>query len=128
MDRIIFFDGVCGLCNAFVDFVMARDRGGFFRFATLQGETAAERLGPDRGDLRTVVLIEGPVHYHKSEAALRIIAGLGGAWSAARLMLLLPRGLRDRGYDFVAAHRYRWFGKKDACRMPTAGELARFLP
>lgn len=128
MDRIVYFDGVCGLCNGFVDFVMARDHGRVHRFATLQGETAKEKLGQDQGDLRTVVLVEGPVHYHKSDAALRIIAALGGAWSAARLLLLLPRGLRDWGYDFVAANRYRWFGRKDACRMPTAGERARFLP
>lgn len=128
MDRIVFFDGVCGLCNAFVDFVMARDRGGIFRFATLQGDTAAEKLGQDRGDLRTVVLVEGPIHYHKSDAALRIIADLGGVWTAARLLLLLPRFLRDWGYDFVAANRYRWFGKKDSCRIPTPGERARFLP
>lgn len=107
---------------------MSRDHGRVHRFATLQGETAKEKLGQDHGNPRTVVLVEGPVRYQKSDAALRIIAGLGGVWTAARLLLLLPRRLRDWGYDLVAANRYRWFGKKDACRMPTAGEQARFLP
>lgn len=135
---IIFFDGVCGLCDRFVDFVIARDRKGVFRFAPLQGETAAARFGsqgPQRSQgshstdaPSTVLLAEGPVLKARSDATLRILARLGGPWRLAGLLLLIPRTLRDGAYDFVAARRYRWFGKKESCRMPTPEERGRFLP
>lgn len=129
---IIFFDGVCGLCDRFVDFVIARDRKGVFRFAPLQGETAAARFGsqgPHSTDAPpTVLLAEGSVLKARSDATLRILAGLGGPWRLAGLLLLVPRTLRDGAYDFVAARRYRWFGKKESCRLPTPEERGRFLP
>ncbi|HEV8001872.1 MAG TPA: DCC1-like thiol-disulfide oxidoreductase family protein [Planctomycetaceae bacterium] len=126
---VIFFDGVCGLCNRFIDFVIARDRAGVFRFATLQGETARERLPAADLDLNTMVLWEGQGILRKSTAAARILIGLGGVWALCGTALgLVPRPLRDVGYSFVARNRYRIFGKKETCRMPTAAERARFLP
>lgn len=135
---IIFFDGVCGLCDRFVDFVIARDRKGVYRFAPLQGETYAAHFGsqglrgsqgpPSTDAPSTVLLAEGPVLKARSDATLRILAGLGGPWRLAGLLLLIPRTLRDGVYDFVAARRYRWFGKKESCRLPTPEERGRFLP
>jgi predicted DCC family thiol-disulfide oxidoreductase YuxK len=126
---IIFFDGVCGLCNRFIDFVIARDRAGLFRFATLQGETARERLPEADLDLNTMVLWEEQGILRKSTAAARILTRLGGVWGwCGTALRLVPRPLRDVGYSFVARNRYRIFGKKVTCRMPSAAERARFLP
>jgi predicted DCC family thiol-disulfide oxidoreductase YuxK len=127
---VIFFDGVCGLCNRFVDFVMRRDTKGVFRFAPLQGETARGRL-PD-GDVReinTMVLCDEQGIFRKSTAAVRILTRLGGIWRiVGGTLRLVPRPLRDAGYSLVARYRYAVFGKKETCRMPTLAERARFLP
>jgi predicted DCC family thiol-disulfide oxidoreductase YuxK len=127
---VIFFDGVCGLCNRFVDFVIARDAAGVFRFAPLQGETARERLPEaDVRDVNTMVLWEGQGIFRKSTAAVRILARLGGRWRIlGRALSFVPRPLRDAGYSLIARFRYSLFGKKDTCRMPTPAERARFLP
>lgn len=137
---IVFFDGVCALCNGFADFVMARDRAGHFRIAALQGETALAMGAmeaqpklptPAEGDsdpMRSILLWDGGRWYRKSEAALRVVAGLDGAWKLSRPLLWIPRNLRDTVYDFIARNRYRWFGKREACRMPTPSERERFLP
>lgn len=135
---ILFFDGVCGLCNGMVDFLMSRDREGRFRFATLQGETAARLLSQagiggasaeDPGEwMRSLVLWqEGRIH-RKSEAVIRVAMEMGGIWRLAAAGRLLPAGFRDFLYDAVARNRYRWFGKRAACRMPKPEERARFLP
>ena len=126
---IVFFDGVCGLCNAVVDVLLRADRRQILRFAPLQGETAARllRLGP--GDtLDTIRLLDERGAHDKSTAALRICGHLGGPWHLARALWLIPRPWRDLVYGWVARNRYAWFGKKTACRLPTAAERARFLP
>jgi predicted DCC family thiol-disulfide oxidoreductase YuxK len=127
---VVFFDGVCGLCNRFVDFVIRHDSGGAFRFAPLQGETAHEHLTEaDVRDLKTFVLLDGEGTYRKSTAVLRVLGRLGGFWRAvATVLWLVPRPLRDVGYACVARHRYAIFGKKEACRLPTLAERGRFLP
>ncbi len=128
------------MCNGFADFAMARDRRGRIRIAALQGETAeamgAAREAPparDAGEgvsdpLRSMLWWEGGRWYRKSDAALRAIASLDGPWKLARALLWAPRSVRDAAYDFVARNRYRWFGKRAACRMPKPAERARFLP
>src|SRR5579872_1259173 len=127
---VIFFDGVCGLCNHWIDFVAARDHKRQFRFAPLQGETARDWLHLDAAQsLNSVVLLDGSGIYHKSDAVWRMLVALGGVsrifgWS----LRLVPRPIRNWGYDFVARHRYRWFGRKESCRLPTPDERARFLP
>jgi predicted DCC family thiol-disulfide oxidoreductase YuxK len=129
-EPVIFFDGFCGLCNRFVDFVIQRDPLGIFHFAPLQGETARQHLPED--DLRniqTMVLADGQGVFRKSTAAVRILGRLGGFWGAVgRLLRFVPRPLRDAGYSLVARNRYAIFGKKETCRIPTAAERARFLP
>lgn len=127
---VVFFDGVCGLCNRFVDFVLPRDRRETFRFAPLQGETAREMLrGDDAQSLNSVVLRTGSGEYRHSSAVVRILWGLGGVWKvAAALLWVVPAPLRDVGYRLVARNRYRLFGRKEACRMPSAEERRRFLP
>jgi predicted DCC family thiol-disulfide oxidoreductase YuxK len=127
---VIFFDGVCGLCNRFVDFVLRRDPGGHFQFAPLQGKTAAERLAPaDITDLKTVVVVDGNGTYRKSAAIIRVLRGLGGLWRlVGSLFWVVPRPIRDLGYSWIANNRYAIFGKRETCRMPSPGERARFLP
>ncbi len=127
---VVFFDGVCGLCNRFVDFVLRRDPKGLFLFSPLQGETAARRLDTaDIADLKTVVVFDGDRAYRKSAAVIRVLGRLGGFWrAAAGLMWIVPRPIRDLGYSWIANNRYAIFGKKETCRLPTAEERSRFLP
>ena len=135
--NVVFFDGVCGLCNRFVDFVLSRDRRGAIRFAPLQGETAkrrpnAECREPNAIDstFSTVVWSDSRgAEFLRSAAAVRVLWQLGGVWwLIGWLLWLIPLPLRDLGYRVIAANRYRLFGKKETCRMPTAAERARFLP
>ena len=127
---ILFFDGVCGLCNRSVDFALARDRRQRLLFAPLQGETARERLDQsDVASLQTVVLADARGVHRRSSAVVRVLWLLGGLWCVVGTLLwLIPRPLRDLGYKLVARYRYRWFGRKETCRMPTPAERARFLP
>jgi predicted DCC family thiol-disulfide oxidoreductase YuxK len=134
---ILFFDGVCGLCNGFVDFVIARDPQSHFRFAPLQGKIAEPVLQQfqnqtghplsEKGELRSFLLKDGDHLYWKSEAVLIAVQQLGGFWGMARWLRYLPVELRNAVYDFVAKNRYRWFGKKEVCRMPAPAERERFL-
>ncbi|MFN8634914.1 MAG: thiol-disulfide oxidoreductase DCC family protein [Chloroflexota bacterium] len=135
MDRqsgpIVFFDGVCGLCNGSVDWLMARDRRAVLRFAPLQGETAQRTLGPLDDDPETwsMVLVDETGRYRRSDAAIKIVEYLGGPWAiAGRVIGIVPRGLRDAGYRWIARNRYRWFGQHETCRIPTPEERSRFLP
>ncbi len=142
-DAIVFFDGLCGLCNSFVDFTLARDRSARFRFSPLQGETFTVRLektprsvgGPHTNEnsphadrLASIVFWDGEQAHMKSEAVLRVVECLGGGWTLARTLRLVPRPLRDSVYDYVANNRYRWFGKRETCRLPSREEMDRFLP
>jgi predicted DCC family thiol-disulfide oxidoreductase YuxK len=125
----LFFDGVCGLCNRFVDFVLKHDRQGRVLLAPLQGSTAASLLTEDvvRG-LDTVVFLDGERCHLRSSAIVRIFWRLGGPWIIpGTLLWLIPKPLRDLGYKIVARSRYRLFGRKETCRLPTPAERARFL-
>ena len=130
LSPVILFDGVCNLCNGFVQFVIARDPAARFHFAALQSESARRLLArvdglgevPD-----SVVLVDRGRIYTRSSAALRIARGLPFPWSLARALIVVPRPLRDWVYDRVARHRYRWFGRKDTCMVPTPDVRARFL-
>lgn len=125
-ERIVLFDGVCNLCNGFVQFVLKRDPRGRFRFASLQSDSARQLLGPD-GPRETIVLLEAGKMYVRSAAALRIARGLRFPWPLLVIFAVIPRPLRDRLYDWVARNRYRWFGKRDACMLPTPQMRGRFL-
>lgn len=147
---ILFFDGVCGLCNRFVDLMLRADKRGRYRYAPLQGETAQRLLGPqaqagdretgDRpldssqasgpqaGDPQSFVFLEKDKRYEQSNAVLLALSGLGGTWRLISLLYVFPRPLRDFVYRIVARNRYRWFGRRDECRLPTPEERDRFLP
>jgi len=127
---ILFFDGVCGLCNRSVDFILTRDPLGRFKFAPLQGETARQLLLPaDFENLNSLVLWVDGRTYRKSAAVVRVLWRLSPLWKCLGTALwCIPLPLRNLGYLLVARSRYRLFGKHDACRMPTAEERLRFLP
>lgn len=127
---IVYFDGVCGLCNRSVDFILRRDQQARFQFAPLQGETAASRLPEaDRRQLSSLVLETPQGLFRRSSAVVRILRRLGGVWwLAGSLLWLIPRPLRDCCYSLVAGNRYRLFGQKETCRLPTPEEAGRLLP
>jgi len=133
---IILYDGVCGLCNSLVQFLLKRDKQGHLRFASLQSDFAArvlQRHGIDSKDLDTVQVIEnyeqpGERVLQRSDAILRAGRELGGFWSvSAAAGKVIPRALRDVIYRFVARNRYRVFGKYDTCMLPEPNQRSRFL-
>lgn len=127
--RVVYFDGVCGLCNGFVDRLIRCDRRRMLRFAPLQGVTARDRLGATAlAATDTLIYERDGVLFQRSDGVLRIAADVGGVLRLLLVFRLLPRAVRDRGYDFVARNRYRWFGRRDTCRLPTPEEVGVFLP
>lgn len=128
---IVLYDGVCGLCNRLVKFIVARDRRGRFRFAALQGETGQallRRHGLPTGDFDSAALVEDGRVYLRSAAVVRIMCGLGGVWRVFGIARVIPPRLLDVAYDAVARSRYRFFGRSDACVLPPPEIRARFLP
>lgn len=126
---IVYFDGVCGLCNHTVNWLLQRDASRKLRFAPLQGETARLCVPPEiREHLSTLVFQRDGQTYIRSGAVSRILLTLGGKWWLAGMLLwIIPFPLRDVGYRIVSKLRYRLFGKHDACRLPTPDERAVFL-
>jgi predicted DCC family thiol-disulfide oxidoreductase YuxK len=123
---IVFFDGICGLCNSFIEFLFIEDRHNILLFSTLQGESAKELN--INNNLESIVLYDNKQLFYKSDAIIRILSSIGGIWRLAIIARLLPRGLRDGLYYLIATNRYSWFGKKESCPIPTKEEQARFLP
>lgn len=129
-ERIVFFDGVCGLCNRAVDRLLQIDRRKkLLRFAPLQGETAHKRLPAGMADAMTtaVYLRDGEV-LRGSDATLQIMIDFGGWRKLYRLLRVFPRSWHEAVYHWVARNRYRWFKQSEACRLPTPEERERFLP
>ncbi len=125
---VVFFDGVCNLCNGFINYLMKLDSRDRLRFGSLQGEAAHELLGAEADALASLVVVRDGEVYRESEALLQIGLALGGIHAlGARTARVLPRGLRDFIYRSIARNRYSLFGKRDTCRMPTAEERGRFL-
>ena len=125
-ESVVLFDGVCNLCNGAVQFILARDPRQRFRFASLQSE-AARRLVKGGVPAEAIVLIEAGKTYIKSAAALRIARGLRFPWPLLFALVVVPRFLRDLVYEWVARNRYRWFGKRDQCMVPTPQMRGRFI-
>jgi predicted DCC family thiol-disulfide oxidoreductase YuxK len=127
---VILFDGVCNLCNGAINFVLRHDKKGIFRFASLQSD-AGQRLltanGIDASELNSFFLVEKGKVYKKSAAALRVINYFAWYWKELQILRIVPYFLRDAIYDFVAANRYKWFGKSDQCMVPTPDLQKRFL-
>lgn len=128
MEPVIFFDGYCGLCNGFVDFIIAVDKKEKFRFSPLQSEYAKKNLPSSfTQDVKSVVVqIDGKT-YQKSEAVLAVMEELGGVWKLTSAFGILPLPIMNKAYDLVAANRYKMFGKKDTCRLPGPQERLRFI-
>ena len=132
---VILYDGVCGLCDRSVRFVLRHDQRGFFRFAALQGHFAAKALahhGKDAAQLEAMCVIAGEKSRPeellcKSDATIFVLRQLNWPWKAAVLLKIVPRGLRDRAYDWIARRRYRILGKLEQCPTPSAAERDRFI-
>ena len=126
---LILFDGVCNLCNGWVNFVIDRDPDGRFIFGALQSDEARDylSLANDREALDSIVLIDAEGVFVRSSAVLRISEGLNGAWPMLRTFRIVPGPLRDAIYDLIARHRYSWFGRRETCRVPTPELSTRFL-
>ncbi|MFD2572588.1 thiol-disulfide oxidoreductase DCC family protein [Spirosoma soli] len=127
---LVLFDGVCNLCNSAVTFIIERDPKAQFRFASLQsdvGQDMLQRLGRSTNQFDSFVLWENGRFYERSTAALRIARQLSGVWPLLYGFIIVPKPIRDGVYRFVARNRYRWFGKRDACMMPTPALKARFI-
>ena len=130
MSGTILFDGVCNLCNGFVQFVIKRDPKGGFRFGALSSEPARQVLkdaGIHESIPDSIVLVQDGQVYFRSDAPLRIVRGLAFPWPLFAVYAMVPREIRDRVYDFIAAHRYRWFGRRDVCMVPTPELKNRFV-
>ncbi|MEL6305418.1 MAG: thiol-disulfide oxidoreductase DCC family protein [Bacteroidota bacterium] len=129
--KLILFDGVCNLCNGAIQFVIKRDKKDTFRYAALQSDIGTQLMqerGIDPSKMDSIILIEpGVAYFSKSDAALRIGQDFGGLWKALALLTWIPRPIRDGIYDLIAKNRYRWFGRKDACMIPTPELQAKFL-
>ena len=119
--KIIMFDGVCNLCNGFVQFVIQRDQHAVFKFKPLQDATS------DDTDLQSIILVKDGDNLSKSKAFLEIVRNLHGFWPYLYLTIIIPRPIRDAVYVFVANNRYKWFGKQDTCMIPTKELKDRFL-
>ncbi|NKB23153.1 MAG: DUF393 domain-containing protein [Kiritimatiellae bacterium] len=127
---IILFDGVCNLCTASVHFIIKRDPRNRFRFCPLQSSTGQGLLvqyNLPQHEINTIVLIHGERCYTKSAAGLEIVRGLKGLWPLLYVFVIIPPCIRDRIYGFIAKNRYRWFGRKETCVMPSPEMRQRFL-
>jgi predicted DCC family thiol-disulfide oxidoreductase YuxK len=126
---VVFFDGVCHLCNASVNFLMRIDKRKKLRYAPLQGKTAGALI--PTGVLSandTVIYLRNTKFLQRSDAVLWMLYDSAWYFKWILIFLLIPRALRDRIYKWIAANRYRWFGKNDTCRIPAENEKHLFLP
>ncbi len=128
--KIILFDGVCNLCNSSINFVIKRDRKDVFRFTALQEEVGRgliDKYGIDPSNTDSIILIENNKAYIKSSAALRIAKSMSGGYPLLFIFMVIPKFIRNWVYDFVARNRYKWYGKKESCMIPTPELKAKFL-
>jgi predicted DCC family thiol-disulfide oxidoreductase YuxK len=129
-EQILLFDGVCQFCNDTVQFIIRHDIRETFKFAALQSTIGQELLRKHSlptNDFDTVVLIKNNSIYTKSTAKLHVFLGLGGLWSILYLFVIIPKPLRDGIYNLIAKNRYKWFGKKNKCMIPSPEIRKRFL-
>lgn len=129
--KIVLFDGVCNLCDNAIQYVIKHDKKDIFRFVPLQSDLGKEILSYlkiDRSKTDSIILYEpGQAYFYKSDAALEILNELGGFLKWSVIFKVIPSGLRNPIYDYVARNRYKWYGKKDACMIPTPELKAKFL-
>ncbi|MCW5519370.1 thiol-disulfide oxidoreductase DCC family protein [Aureitalea sp. L0-47] len=128
--KIVLFDGVCNLCNGAVIFMIGKDKDDRFRFTSLQeetGRTIIKQYGIDTKKIDSIILIDNGKAYVKSTAALRIALYLKGMWPLLHGFLIFPKFIRDFVYDIIAKYRYKWFGKKESCMIPTPELKNKFI-
>ena len=127
---VLYFDGVCNLCSAAVQFIIRHDKHQLFLFSALQseaGQKALEHFPEAREKTGSLILAYDGKYYSRSSAALHTARLLGGGWSLFYGFIILPRFIRDAMYDFISRNRYQWFGKKDSCMIPTPELAKRFI-
>ena len=131
MDKpVVLFDGVCNLCDSAVQFIIKHDKKNNFLFASLQSETGQKLLQQYNlplSDFNSFILIQNNRPYTKSTGALKVAKKLNALWPILYLFIIVPKFIRDGVYNWVAKNRYKWFGKKDECMIPTQQLKARFL-
>ena len=129
LNKIVLFDGVCNFCESSVQFIIKHDKSNSLKFASLQSNLGQELLTKYNmpKELEGVVFIENNKAYYKSAAALRIARYFGGFWRGLLIFGILPTFITDFGYDIIAKNRYKWFGKKESCMIPTPEVRSRFL-
>lgn len=127
-NAIVLFDGVCNFCNSSINFIIKRDKKRYFNFAPLQSDIAQKLVGDKTKPMpESVILIEDGKSYDRSSAALRIAKKLDGLWPVLYVFILLPKPIRDWVYNLIGRNRYKWFGKTEACMIPTPEVRSRFL-
>lgn len=127
---MILFDGVCNFCNAMVNFIIRQDKRNIFLFAALQsasGKKLLEQHHIDWKDNDSFILVEQDKAYQRSGAALKLYQKLPWYWKWTQIFWVFPRFIRDGVYNFIARNRYRWFGKKETCMIPSAAVREKFL-
>ncbi len=127
---LVLFDGVCNLCNSSVQFIIKRDTKAYFSFSSIQDistEVYPDLLNQQQLNLESILLVENNKLYKRSTAALRIVRKLNGLWPILYAFIILPKFIRDPLYNYIARNRYRWFGKKDQCMIPSPEIQSRFL-
>jgi predicted DCC family thiol-disulfide oxidoreductase YuxK len=127
---VILFDGVCNFCNGLMNFVIRQDKKRVFRFAALQSEAGKNILQQHNlstQDFDSFVLIDKNRVFKKSSASLKVMSRLPWYWKPAQILWIIPLFIRNAVYDFVARNRYKWFGKKEQCMVPTPEIRGRFL-
>ncbi|KAB1071271.1 DUF393 domain-containing protein [Tamlana haliotis] len=132
-ENIVFFDGVCNLCNGFINFVISRDKNGTIYYATLQSDFAKSTLKDEfiqenTSDFSTIYFYTNNTLYTKSSAVLRVFSKLSPSYAIfAKVLMIIPEFIRDGLYSFIAKNRYVFFGKKSTCRIPTENERKQFI-
>lgn len=128
--NIVLFDGICNFCNSSVNLIIDKDKDNKFKFAALQSDAGIElqkKFGLNPDNLKTFILIEDNKYYTKTTAALRVARDLKFPWNLSYIFIIIPPFIRNIAYNIIARYRYKWFGKRDACRIPTPEESAKFL-
>ncbi|MDD5361968.1 MAG: thiol-disulfide oxidoreductase DCC family protein [Ignavibacteria bacterium] len=127
---IVLFDGVCNFCNSSVNLIIKHDKNDYFRFASLQsefGRNCLKKFNLPEDNLSTLILVEGSKHYLRSSGALRIAKQLSYPINLSFALIIIPPFIRNFLYTIIANNRYKWFGKRETCRIPTPEEREKFM-
>jgi len=127
---LLLFDGICNLCNTSINYIIKRDKRQLFKFASLQSDAAKQVLlqfNEKKYSIDSIILICNNSIYYKSSAILKLLSIMGGIYSVSAIGYIIPKKLRDKLYDYIATNRYKWFGKRESCMLPTTDLEQRFI-